>query len=172
MEVTQMTPRIAPCNSPLPELEVPMINAMAACLECEHHRMGDRILQLALAATRLAGERETSTAGHSALEIWDDIRSDLRSHLQIEEELIFSWGAEHHAISPNLLHSLKIERQEMHYLVASLHDSLDDHHQPPTATARDALAQTLLSIARKLDMHIERYETEVLPSIRRMLFQK
>ena len=168
-----MTPRIGPCNSPLPELEVPMINAMVACLECEHHRMGDRILQLALAATRLAGERETSTAGHSALEIWDDIRSDLRSHLQIEEELIFSWGAEHHAISQNLLHSLKIERQEMHDLVASLHDSLgDDHHQPPTATARDALAQTLSSIARKLDMHIERYETEVLPSIRRVLFQK
>ena len=51
-EETQMTP----CDSPLPELEVPMINTMVACLGIEHRKLNDLIMQLACAATRLAND--------------------------------------------------------------------------------------------------------------------
>src|SRR5713101_4799730 len=73
---TQMTR----CDSPLPELEVPMINTMVACLGSEHRKLDDLIMQLACAATRLASDPGAVTANERVLQVWDEIRHDLRSH--------------------------------------------------------------------------------------------
>src|SRR5712692_5914097 len=106
MDATPITARMTPCGSPLPELEVPMINTMVACLGSEHRKWADPIMQLALAAARLASDPEAATANQMAVEAWDEIRRDLWSHLQVEEELVFSWAEAHHAISGTLLDSL------------------------------------------------------------------
>jgi len=39
MEAKGTTIRKTPCSSPLPELEVPMINTMVACLGVEHRKL-------------------------------------------------------------------------------------------------------------------------------------
>ena len=77
MEATQVTTQMTPCGSPLPELEVPMINTMVRCLGREHRKLDGLILQLAFAATRLAGDSEAVTANQRAVEVWDEIRRDL-----------------------------------------------------------------------------------------------
>src|SRR5260370_14662183 len=120
MEATQVMTQMTPCGSPLPELEVPMINTMVTCLGSEHRKWDDHILQLAFAATTLAGDPDALTANQRAVEAWDEIRRDLWSHLQIEDGLVFSWAYAHHAISGALLDILKIERHEMRKLVAAL----------------------------------------------------
>jgi Hemerythrin HHE cation binding domain len=165
---TQMTP----CSSPLPELEVPMINTMVTCLGIEHRKLNGLNMQLAFAATRLAGDASTSAANQQALQVWDEIRQDLWSHLQIEDELVFSWGKAHQAISGALLETLNNERQEMRKLMAALRalDSAD--REPQTAGDRSSFAQTLLALARTLDSHVERYDGEVLPSILRALLHR
>src|SRR5271167_3570519 len=96
MEATQLTMQMAPCGGPLPDLEIPMINTMVACLGSEHRRLSELTMQLAFAATRLAADPEAVTARQRATEIWDEIRRDLWPHLQIEDELVFSWSKAHH----------------------------------------------------------------------------
>jgi hypothetical protein len=162
---TQMTP----CDSPLPELEVPMINTMVMCLGVEHRKLNDLIMQLAGAATRLANDPGAVTANERALQVRDEIQHVLRPHLQIEDGLV-SWGKEHHAISGALLDIVKNERLEMRESMAALRAlSSGVDHEPQTAEDRSGLAQTLLALARTLDSHVERYDAEVLPSILRGL---
>jgi hypothetical protein len=103
--------------------------------------------------------------------VWEEIRQDLWSHLQIEDELV-SWGEAHHAIPSALLDRLKNERQEMRNLIATLHElSLGLDRELP-AVDRSAFGKTLLALARTLDSHIERYDSEVVPLILRALFPK
>ena len=93
------------------------------------------------------------------------------THLQIEDALV-SWGEAHHTISGALLDTLKNERQEMRKLIATLHERSLGVDRELTAGDRSAFAQTLLALARTLDSHVERYDSEVLPSILRALFPK
>ena len=146
-----------------------MINTMVACLGSEHRKLNDLVMQLAGAATRLANDPAAVTANERAVQVWDDIQHDLRSHLQIEDGLV-SWGKEHHAISGTLLDIVKNERLEMRKSMAALRafsSGLD--HEPQTAEDSSGFAQTLLALARTLDSHVERYDADVLPSILRAL---
>ena len=179
MDATPITARMTPCGSPLPELEVPMINAMVTCLGSEHRKLDEHISQLAFAATRLASDPNAPAAKQRAIGVWDEIRLDLWSHLQIEDG-VFSWGEAHHAISDTLRETIQTERHEMRKLVAALPAlSSDMDREERTAGDHGAfaqtplpLAQTLLALARTLDSHVERYEGEVLPSILRALFHR
>jgi Hemerythrin HHE cation binding domain len=171
MEAKDFTIQKTPCSSPLPELQVPMINTMVACLGAEHRKLNGLDVRLAFAASRLAGDPGAITASQQALQVWDEIRHDLWSHLQIEDGLV-SWGEAHHAVPGALLETLKNERQEMRQLMATLHELSSGADQEQTAGDRTAFAQTLLALARTLDSHVERYDSDVLPSILRALFPK
>jgi hypothetical protein len=118
MEATQVSIQSTPCCGPLPDLEIPMVNTMVACLGYEHRKLSGHVMRLALAATRLAADPDAAETHQRAVEVWDEIRRDLWSHLQIEDELVFSWGEARRAIPNSLVESLKLERQEMHKLVA------------------------------------------------------
>jgi hypothetical protein len=171
MDGTAVTTRMTPCGSELPELEVPMINTTVACLGSEHRKLNEHISQLAFAAMRLASDPNAPAAKQRAIEVWDEIRLDLWSHLQIEDELVFAWGEAHHAISSTLLDILNTERKELRNLVAALPAlSSDVERKPQTAGDHAIFAPTLLALARTLDSHVERYEGLVLPSILRALF--
>ncbi len=172
MEAVQFTTLMTPCGGPLPELEVPMINTMVMCLSSEHGKLNRLNMQLAFAATRLASDPASVTANQQALQVWDEIRNDLWSHLQIEDELVFSWGEAHHAISGAMLDTLKNERQEMRKLMTALRASSVGDRDPQTVEDPSVFAQTLLALARMLDSHVERYDGQVLPSILRALFHK
>ncbi len=173
MEIDQLIAQMSPCGGPLPDLEVPMINTIVTCLGAEHRKLNELTMRLAFAAAHLAGDSDAIAAQQLALELWDEIRDDLWPHLQIEEELVFSWGEAHQAISSPLLDTLKTDREEMHKLVAALPAlSLGKGQDAETSADRGALARTLLALAQKLDSHVERYDGEVLPSIRRALFHK
>jgi len=171
MEAKDFTIQKTPCGSPLPELEVPMINTMVACLGAEHTKLNGLDMRLAFAASRLAGDPGAIASSQQAQRVWDEIRQDLWSHLQIEDGLV-SWGEAHHAIPDALLETIKNERQEMHKLIATLHELSLDVDSKLTARDRSAFAQTLLALARTLDSHVERYDGGVLPSILRALFLK
>jgi hypothetical protein len=171
MEAKGTTIRKTPCSSPLPELEVPMINTMVACLGVEHRKLNGLNMRLAYGATRLASDPGAIEANQTVLRVWDKIRQDLWPHLQIEDGLV-SWGEAHHAIPGGLLDTLKNERQEMRKLIATLHERSLGVDRKLTAGDRSAFAQTLLALARTLDSHVERYDGGVLPSILRALFLK
>ena len=173
MEAKPPTTQKTPCSSPLPELEVPMINTMVSCLGIEHRKLNGLNMQLAFAATRLASGACTDASNQQARQVWDEIRQDLWSHLQIEDELVFSWGKAHRAISGPLLETLNNEREEMRKLMAALRESSpEEDREPQTAEDRSAFAQTLLALARIFDSHVERYDGEVLPSILRALLHR
>lgn len=172
MEAKDFTIRKSPCDSPLPELEVPMINTLVACLGVEHRKLNGLDMRLAFTASRLAGDPAAITTSQEGLRLWDEIQQGLWSHLQIEEELVFSWGEAHHAISDALLETLKNERQEMRKLMVTLRELSSRTDREQTAGDRSAFAQTLLALAWTLDSHVERYEGGVLPSILRVLFHK
>src|SRR5229473_5466621 len=145
MEGIQVMTQLTPCGGPLPELEVPMITTLVRCLGSEHRKLDGLNVQLAFSATALAADPEAVASGQRLFEVWDEIRRDLWSHLQIEDGLVFSWGEAHHAISGALLDILKIERQEMRKLVAALPAlSSGVDSEPQTAPDRGAFARTLL----------------------------
>ncbi len=169
MVATQIETQMTPCAGPLSELEVPMINSIVTCLRSEHRKLTYLILQLTSAATRLASEHDGSASNQWTIEIWNEIRSDLWSHLQIEDGLVFSWGEPHHAISGALRDALKNERQKMRRLIAGLPALSSGVNHAPHTLGDDAFAQTLLALARTLESHVERYDGEVLPSIPRAL---
>jgi hypothetical protein len=171
MEAMDFTIRKTPCSSPLPELEVPMINTMVACLGVEHRRLNGLNTQLAYGTTRLASDCGPIEANQRVLRVWDEIRQDLWSHLQIEDGLV-SRGAAHHAISSALLDTLKNERQEMHKLIATLRELSSGVDREQTTESRTAFTRTLLALARTFESHVERYDGGVLPSILRALFPK
>jgi len=150
-----------------------MINTMVACLGVEHRKLNGLNMQLAYGATRLASDPGAIEANQKVLRVWDEIRQDLWSHLQIEDGLVFGWGGAHHAISDTLFDALKVEHEEMRKSVAALptlYSSVNGN--PQTVRARAAFAQTLLAFSRTFDSHVERYEGEVLPSILRAVFHK
>ena len=169
MEATQ----VSPCCGPLPELEIPMINSIVRCLGSEHRKLEDHIMPLALAATRLASAPDALEANRRANEVWNEIRRDLWSHLQIEDELVFSWAEADHAIQATLIDTLRAERQTMRDLIAAL-PVLAEGQEPKLQTVeeRATFARTLLTLAQTLDSHVERYDGEVLPLILRELFHK
>ena len=103
MEATEVTTQMTFRCSPLPELEVPMINTMVTCLGSEHRRLNYTTVQLAFAATRLASDPGAVIANQRALRLWEEIPHDLWSHLQIEDSLVHSWGEAHPAIPGALL---------------------------------------------------------------------
>ncbi|HKN01194.1 MAG TPA: hemerythrin domain-containing protein [Candidatus Binataceae bacterium] len=148
-----------------------MINTMVACLGVEHRKLNGLNMQLAYGATRLASDPGAIEANQKILRVWDEIRQDLWSHLQIEDGLV-SWGEAHHAISGALLDTLKNERQEMRKLIATLRELSSGVDREQTAEGRTAFTRTLLALARTLDSHVERYDGEVLPSVLRALFHK
>jgi iron-sulfur cluster repair protein YtfE (RIC family) len=149
-----------------------MINTMVACLGVEHRKLSGLSMQLAYGATRLAGDLGAMEANQKVLRVWDEIRQNLWSHLQIEDELVFSWGKAHHALSGVLFETLKNERQEMRKLMATLRELSSSVDGEQTAEGHNAFAKTLLALARTLDSHVERYDGGVLPSILRALFPK
>ena len=164
---------MTPCDRPLPDLEIPMINTMVTCLGSEHRKLNDLTMKLAFAATRLASDPESVPARQQALEAWDEIRHDLWPHLQIEDELVLTWGEKHHAIPDALLATLKVEHEETRRLLAALPElpsSID--REPPMIEDGAAFARNLQALACTLDSHVERYDGEVLPSILRALFHK
>jgi hypothetical protein len=171
MEANNFTIRQMPCSNSLPELEVPMINTMVACLEAEHRKLNGLNMLLAYGATRLTSDGGAIEANQKVLRVWDEIRQDLWWRLQIEDGLV-SWGEAHHALSDPLLDTLKNERQEMRKLIATLHELSLSVDRKLTPGKRSAFAQTLLALARMLDLHVERYDGRVLPSILRALFPK
>jgi iron-sulfur cluster repair protein YtfE (RIC family) len=174
MDATELsTTQMPPCGGELPELQIPMINAIVRCLESEHRKLDEHVLQLALAATRLASDPSELTANARAIEAWDEIRRELWSHLQIEDSLVFSWGNAHQAISPMLLDSLKIEREEMRRVLAALPDlPSGEGRRPELIPHGGTFARTLIALAQNLDSHVARYDAEVLPSILRTVFHK
>src|SRR2546430_246238 len=100
LDLIQLTTQMSPCSNPLPELQIPMINSLVRCLQSEHEKLAEHILELALAANSLAGDPGELTARERAVQAWDQIRRELWSHLQIEDELVFSWGDTHRAVAP------------------------------------------------------------------------
>jgi hypothetical protein len=173
METVQTAIDVTPCGCPLPDLEVPMINTMIACLSSEHQKLNNLTMQLALTATRLAADPGATATQEHALELWDEIRRVLWPHLQIEDELVFAWGETHHAIPALLLDTLKLERQQMRRLVGAL-PAMPAEMVAETQWGGDqaGLAETLLALAQTLDAHLERYDGEILPSLSRALFHR
>ena len=165
MEAMQVSIQSTPCCDPLPDLEVPMINTMVACLGSERNWIW-LPRDWRPIPTRLARI-------NSAIEVWAEIRRSLWSHLQIEDELVFSWGEAHHAIPGTFLETPKIERKEMRELIGALAAlSSDLDREPQTAENRGEFARTLLALTRTLDTHVERFDREVLPSILRAVFHQ
>jgi hypothetical protein len=148
-----------------------MINTMVACLGVEHRTLNGLNMRLADGATRLVTDGGAIEANQNVMRVWNEIRHDLWSHLQIEGGLV-SWGEAHHAISGALLDTLKNERQEMRKLIAALHELSLGLDRELTGGVHSAFAQTLLALARTFDSHVDRYDGGVLPSILRALFPK
>jgi hypothetical protein len=173
MEATEITTQMTPCGGPLPELEVPMINTTVSCLAAEHRKLDELNMQLAFAATRFVGDPDAIAAYQRAIEVWDEIQQGLWPHLQIEDELVLSWGRAHQAISDPVVDAVKAEHQKMRALVAALPLWCSDANlEPPTVQDRANLAHTLLALVQTLDSHVERHEDEILPAILRALFRK
>ena len=170
VEAAQLTAQMTPCSEPLPDLEVPMINAIVTCLASEHKKLSGLITRLALIATRPADGRDAATANRDALEIWEEIRRGLWSHLQIEDELVYSWGESHHAFSSSLLAALRGDRETMRKLLAELPELSSGVAEEPQILADHRAA--LLALTAMLDSHVERYDGEVLPAVRRALFHR
>ena len=169
MDATQpITTQMPPCSGGLSELQVPMIDAMVSCLGSDHRRLDEQTSQLALAAGRLASRPGDSAAWTRSLEAWDEIRHELWSHLQIEDELVYSWGESNHAFPGSLLAALSGEREKLRKLLADLPE-LANNQEPQILTEHRA---TLLALTAILDSHVERYDGEVLPAIRRALFHR
>ena len=160
----------ADCFVALPDLEGPMISSLVSCLAHEHLKLNEQILQLALVATRLAANpNDNEVTGH-AMEVWEGIRRYLWSHLQIEDELVLTWGEAHHAITGALGETLESERQEMRRLLAVLGPYAGLRGTPRDSSDREGFAKSLLALSRTLASHVERYESEVLPAIQRSVF--
>jgi hemerythrin-like domain-containing protein len=171
MEATD-TVDISPCGRPLPDLEVPMINTMVSCLSSEHQKINFLTIQLALAAARLAVDPDDASAKQRAVEVWDEIRRDLWPHLQIEDELVFSWGEARNAIPGSLLDTLKKERDQMHKLVTELFNLSSESEETAQPANQKLSAAKLQTLAQTLDLHVEHYDSEVLPAILRAVFRK
>jgi iron-sulfur cluster repair protein YtfE (RIC family) len=171
MVAIPLTAQMPPCSERLPELQIAMINTMVRCLESEHRKLDEHILQLALAAARLGRDPNEPAAETRTLQAWGEIRRELWSHLQIEDELVFAWGNAHKAVSAELLKNLKVERQEMRTLLARLPElPRGEGYEAEPSEGRHNLARTFTALAQKLDSHIERYDAEVLPAILRAVF--
>jgi len=169
VEAAQLTALMTPCSEPLPDLEVPMINAIVTCLGSEHKKLSGLISRLALIANRPVDGRDAATANRDALEIWEEIRRSLWSHLQIEDELVYSWGESHHAFPSSLLGALRAEREQMRKLLAELPESSSGTGEPQILADHRA---ALLTLTAMLDSHIKRYDGDVLPAVRRALFHR
>ncbi len=169
MQARAVTIDNSPCSRALPDLEIPAINALAACLESEHRKFGRLIMRLAVAAAR-SSDDGTHGPPQPALELWSEIQRDLWPHLQIEDALVFSWGAEHRAIPPALHEAIRQERHEIRRLAAGLAEAETPEPRGREKAAR--LAQSLLDLAHALDSHVQRYDSAVLPVVRRAAFHR
>jgi hypothetical protein len=67
MEAKSATIVTSRYSSPLPDLEVPIINTMVTCLESEHRRLNRLGVQMAFAATRLASDPDSIAANQQTL---------------------------------------------------------------------------------------------------------
>jgi iron-sulfur cluster repair protein YtfE (RIC family) len=161
------------CGGPQNRAQVAMISTIVSCLENEHRKLDELILQLSQAATRLASNPSEISAKARAIDAWDAIRQELWSHLQIEDSLVFSWGNAHRAISPIVLESLRVERREIRKLLAALPDLPSGQDGGAQAIGDGAgFARTLMALAQNLDSHVAGYDAAVLPAILQSALQQ
>jgi hypothetical protein len=125
-----------------------------------------------LAATRLAGDPRDDRAYGRAAEGWEDIRHYLWPHLQIEDDLVLTWGEARRAITTALSETLRNERQELRDLLSKLGSDADDRGLARDYRHREGFASLLLALSQALAAHVERYEGEVLPALQRALFHR
>jgi hypothetical protein len=169
VEATAVTTDNSLCSKPLPELEIPMINAMVARMESEHRKFSRLVMRLAFGATRHSDD-DSLGPPQLELELWNDIQSDLWPHFQIEDELVLTWGVDHHAIPLALLEAIKKERHRVRELATGLAEART--LKPINRETASRFAQSLLNLAHVLDSHVQRYDSEVLPLIRRAAFRR
>jgi hypothetical protein len=134
-----------------------MIDSLVSCLAHEHLNLDEQILQLTLVATRLAADPNPNQAGPQTTEVWEGIRRYLRSHLQIEDEVVLAWGEAHYAIAGTLGATLERERQELRRLLAVLGSYAGPRATPRDSRDRGGFAKSLLALSRTLATHVERY---------------
>lgn len=80
------------------------------------------------------------------------------------------WAAGHHAIPTAVHEAINKQRQEIRELATNL---AEPRVVEPTGRERAVgVAQPLLKLALALDLHVERYDSEVLPAIRRAAFHR
>src|SRR5712692_9941054 len=67
-----------------------LINSIVNCLEAEHERFGEPLMRLAAAAATLAPEPLNPELRANAMDAWARLKTDLWSHIEREDALIFS----------------------------------------------------------------------------------
>jgi hypothetical protein len=110
-------------------------------------------MRLAAAAAALAPEPLNPELRANAMEAWGNLKTDLWSHIEREDALIFSCGAS--GLSAEFIEPIRREEGEIRELVKRIEDNRATDDRELALTQALALA----AMALVLDAHIERGES-------------
>jgi len=161
MEIQMISSRPKGRMESAPDSEVPLLNAIVSCLTREHQRFEEPLMRLANAATRLHSDPSNSKLYKDAVAAWSALSANLWTHLQLESDVVLSWGAARNDVPTELVEALRSEATRIRDLVKAF-DSAGD---------RLEAAKALSGLAHLLDEHIERQDHQLFPAIQRSLFK-
>jgi len=153
-----------PCDSIFSEesnFEARMINAIVNCLALEHRRFNDALMALGAVSASLAADPLNSEIYERTTQAWARLKSDLWSHLALENGLVFWWSGYQVKSGRDFVGDLSREQREIREVVRRIEFGTRKESEGAASQAR-----AFVAIADLLDKHIEHYEADVFLAIR------
>lgn len=145
------------------------VEAAIKRLSTEDSRLGERLLNAAVAGAVVARQPADPILRAEAAEAWNSIKPVIEHHLASEEDVVLPWATSHQDFPPDLI----LRAREQHRRLCDLARTVD---AVSFITASDQevtrAGAALTAFAVCLDDLIDGEERDLFPMIQRCLFEK
>jgi hypothetical protein len=145
------------------------VEAMLTRLSREDSKLGERMLDAAVAGAVIARQPADTILRAEAAEAWNSIKTVIEHHLSCEEDVVLPWAATRENFPPDLILRAREQRLRLCGL-ARIVDSVSFITGSNEEVAKAGTALTAFAVC--LDDLIDGEERDLFPMIQRSLFQE
>ncbi len=151
------------------KLAAPQVEAALARLSNEDSKLGERLINAAVAGAVVARQPADKILRAEAAEAWNSIKTVIAHHLSSEEDIVLPWMKSRENFPPDLI----LRTCEQHLRLRDLARAVDTASFITGSDAEVTKAGTALTaFAVCLDDLIDGEERDLFPMIQRSLFEE
>ena len=145
------------------------MNSVVNRLAGEHDALGERVLDLAVAAEKSLVEPGNARNLEHALKIWRDLSSEVFRHLSLEDEFIQPWVQAHPSVPQQAVKEHAAESDSLRLIGRRISAMAKGREKDPKLAEK--LGRAMLAFAELMDELSKSEERRLFPALRHALFK-